>query len=167
MRKPPRLGCGPNIFPVRFHNVQYISNPQPNWAQDDPSAPDYIKNKEIAEEVRPISVNGVEFLSEDRASGGVNFVAGENVTFQTDGNSIIISATAEGGGSGDEPGGECSCPEYIEGEGIDIVSNEEGQKVISLEPNSIDDEHIESVSISKITQEEGDTLILNGGSIDG
>lgn len=164
MRKPPCLGYGPNIFPVRFHNIQYISNPQPDWAQDDPSALDYIKNKELAEELRPISVNGLEILSKERDSGGINFVAGNNVTLTTQGNSIIIS-TKNSGSSGTGEG--CDCPEYVEGEGIDIVSNAEGQQVISIEPGSIDDEQIESVSITKVTQNEGETLILNGGSIDG
>lgn len=57
--------------------------------------------------------------------------------------------------------------EYTEGDGIDIVSGENGQKVIKVEENSINDSHIESISFSKITLKDGDTLILNGGNANG
>ena len=55
---------------------------------------------------------------------------------------------------------------YIEGKGIDITVDENGKKVISLEENAISSEHIESISVSKIVTNEGEVLILNGGSID-
>jgi hypothetical protein len=55
---------------------------------------------------------------------------------------------------------------YAEGEGINITENENGQKVISLEQNSISGDHIKSVPASKITIEDGEILVLNGGSID-
>lgn len=55
---------------------------------------------------------------------------------------------------------------YVEGEGIIITENENGQKVISIEQNSVSGEHIESIPASKITTEEGEVLVLNGGSID-
>ena len=164
MRKPPMFGNMTNYFPVKFHNVQYFSAPQADWKQEDPTKPDFIKNKEEAEKVRPININGVEVLSDDRESGALNLVSGENITLSMNGNSIIISARNTGGGGG---GSECDCPEYVEGEGIDIIDNEQGQKVIAIEPGSIDDEHIESVSADKITQDEGETLILNGGKANG
>lgn len=69
-----------------------------------------------------------------------------------------IEALIQGGGAG---------ANYIEGEGIDIVADENGQRVISLEDNSINDKHVESISISKVTLKDGDTLILNGGSANG
>ena len=75
-----------------------------------------------------------------------------------------IVGTHEGGGGS---GGDCDCPEYVEGEGIDIIENELGQRVVSIEDGSISDEKIESISMDKIVQKEGMTLILNGGSIDG
>ena len=55
---------------------------------------------------------------------------------------------------------------YVEGEGIDIAFNQQGQRIISLEPGAIGDEHISSISISKVIADEGDILILNGGSVD-
>ena len=55
---------------------------------------------------------------------------------------------------------------YVEGEGIDITTNENGEKVISLEQMAVTDEHIESVSVSKIVVPEDEVLIVYGGSID-
>ena len=119
---------------------------------------DYIKNKEGAQEVRPIYVNGEEVLSANVASGPLNLVAGRNIAMKAEGNNVIIAATSSGGG------GSCDCPELIEGEGIDIIDDEvRGQKIISLEPGSISDDYIESVSWSKLVQDESTTIILNGG----
>ena len=59
--------------------------------------------------------------------------------------------------------GECKCPDYIEGEGIDIISSAEGQRMILIENDSISDNKIKSVSVNKLIQEEGTTIILNGG----
>lgn len=147
-----------------FKSIYRMSDAQPNWAQTDPSQPDYIKNKHLAGEARPIYINGEEFFGED-GTGAINIVAGENVVLTTNGKTIKISATG-GGGQGGETG-DCDCPEYVEGDGIDIVKNNDGQMVVSIEDGAITDEHIESISVSKIVQDEGDTLILNGGSIDG
>ena len=146
----------------RMRSIYRMSDAQPNWAQDDPSQPDYIKNKESAEKFRPVSVNGEEVLDDSYASGGLNLVGGKNVTLNVEGNTITISAKSGGG-----TGGDCDCPEYIEGDGIDITENKLGQQVISIEDGSISDDKIESISIDKIVQKEGMTLILNGGSIDG
>jgi hypothetical protein len=55
----------------------------------------------------------------------------------------------------------------VEGEAIDITTDENGQTVISVENNSIKDEHVESISISKLQLKNGDTLILNGGNANG
>lgn len=136
-------------------SIYRMSDPQPNWNQDDPSQPDYIKGREQAQEVRPIQVNGEEILSAKPESGSVNFVAGSNVFLGVDGNSIVISAA---GGSGGEGGDE-----VVEGEGIDISLNALGQKIISLEPGAITDEYINSISVSKLVSDGKTTLILNGG----
>lgn len=198
---------------MRMYSIYRMSDSQPDWAQDDPSQPDYIKNKELAEKFRPISVDGQEVLGDSYKSGGLNLVSGDNVEISTQGNSVVISAKGGEGtpdtvrpiyvenqeilgnsassgelnlvggknvtlevegntvvisarSSGGEGGG-CDCPEYVEGDGIDITENTKGQQVISIENNSISDDMIESVSIDKIVQKEGLTLILNGGSIDG
>ena len=146
----------------RMRSIYRMSDAQPNWAQDDPSQPDYIKNKEQAEKFRPVSVNGEEVLDDSYSSGSLNLVGGKNVILDVEGNTITISAKSSGG-----TGGNCDCPEYIEGDGIDITENKLGQQVISIEDGSISDDKIESISIDKIVQKEGMTLILNGGSIDG
>lgn len=57
--------------------------------------------------------------------------------------------------------------DIVEGDAIDIITNAEGQKVIGLESHSINDEHIDSISFSKVTLKDGDTLILHGGSANG
>lgn len=159
MRKPP-MSCSPNVYPLHFPGLDHFRPVTPDWAQDNPNAPDYIKNKDIAEELRPVFVNGKEFLGKARSTGAIDLVAGDNIALKTDGNSIIISVTGVPGGGGGDPG--CGCVEYVEGEGIDIRNN-----VISIEPGSIDDDHIQSISISKLVQDDESTIILNGGSIDG
>ena len=78
-----------------MHSIYRLSDAQPDWLETDPSQPDYIKNKEQAEKIRPIMVNGEEFLDDTQASGAANFVAGTNVSIRTEGNKIIISS--EGG----------------------------------------------------------------------
>lgn len=140
-------------------SIYRVSDTQPNWEQDDPSQPDYIKNKELAQEVRPIQVNGEEILSANPESGPINFVAGRNVALVADGNSIVITAAGGAGGEGGD--------EVVEGDGIDITLNALGQKIISLEPGAITDDYIQSISIEKIAQQEGTKLILNGGNANG
>lgn len=146
----------------KMKSIYRMSDPQPNWEQTDPSQPDYIKNKEGAQEVRPIYVNGEEVLSADVASGPLNLVAGKNISLAAEDNNITISATGSGSG-----GGSCDCPELVEGEGIDIDDLSDGTRLISLEKGSITDEHIKSISMSKLVQEEDEILILNGGKANG
>lgn len=143
----------------RMYSIYRMSDAQPDWAQDDPSQPDYIKNKELVERFRPIEINGEEILDDTYESGALNLVGGSNVTLKVSGNTVTISARSSGGGEG----GGCDCPELIEGEGIDITENPEGQQVISIEGGSISDEMIDYISIEKIVQKEGTTIILNGG----
>lgn len=142
-----------------FKSIYRVSDAQPNWAQTDPSQPDYIRNRDLAQEVRPIKVNGESFLSNDVDSGEVNFVAGGNIILTPQGNSIIISST--GGGTSD------SATSFIEGEGIDITRNTYGQFVVSIEHGSINDKHIGSISASKLVQDKENVLILNGGNANG
>ena len=148
---------------VKSMSFYRMSDAPPDWAQDDASQPDYIANKELAEKLRPISINGEEFLDGSHESGNLDLIAGKNITLTTQGNSVIISAKGGSGGSGD-----CDCPEIIEGEGIDIISDEiRGQKIVSLEPGAITDKYIDSISISKLVQNEDEILILNGGKAHG
>lgn len=147
----------------KMKSIYRMSDPQPDWSQTDPSQPDYIKNKEGAQEVRPVYVNGEEVLGANVSSGPLNLVAGRNIAMKAEGNSVIIASTASGGGEG-----SCDCLELIEGECIDIVDDEfKGQKTISLEKGSITDEYIESISMSKLVQNETTKIVLNGGNADG
>ena len=198
---------------VRMQSIYRMSDSPPNWAQDDPTQPDYIANKNQAEKLRPISVDGelllddthesgglnfvsgdnvtltaegnsikisatgtgaaadtvrpvyvegVEVLNNSSASGELNFVGGENVTLSVDGNTIVISAESSGGGTED-----CDCPEYVEGEGIDITENLEGRRIISIEKGAITDDYIGSISFEKIIIPEGSKIIFNGGNANG
>lgn len=144
----------------KMKSIYRMSDPQPNWNQTDPSQPDYIKGKENAEQYRPIMINGEEVLSADRSSGALNIVGGRGVTLSIQNGALVISSRATGGGDG----GTCDCPDYVEGEGIDVVENEYGDMVISVEKNGVNDDMIEAVSVSKLIQDDGDVIILNGGN---
>lgn len=148
MRKPVKLVKNDGAFStncdctfnVDFSNLQYVTPAQPDWAQTDESALDFIKNKQIAEQYRPITVNGEEFLNEDRSSGPLNVVGKGGVVIETEGNSLQFSVEA-----------------YVEGEAIDITDNDQGQKVISVDPTEI--------TITELSQEE--IFILDGGGANG
>ena len=147
----------------KMKSIYRMSDPQPDWSQTDPSQPDYIKNKEGAQEVRPVYVNGEEVLSANVSSGPLNLVAGRNIAMKAEGNNVIIASTASGGGEG-----SCDCLELIEGECIDIIDDEVlGKRTIALEKGSITDEYIGSISMSKLVQDENEILILNGGKANG
>lgn len=204
----------------RMRSIYRMSDAQPDWAETDPSQPDYIKNKELVERFRPVSVNGEEVLDDSYGSGNLNLVGGDNVDISVENGSIKISAkapevpdaptqdtdtvrpiyvngeevlnnstesgelnlvggknvklavegnmvviSASGGGSSE--GGGCDCPEYIEGNGIDITENIYGQREISIEIGAISNDMISSVSIDKITNTDGIKLIFNGGNANG
>jgi hypothetical protein len=114
----------------------------------------------LAQEVRPVYINGEPFLSSDPDSGPVNLVAGNNIILTTKDNNIIIQSIGGGGESG-------PTATYLEGEGIDIVQNEFGQFVIALEENAIKDKHINSISMDKVVQNKENIFILNGGNANG
>lgn len=77
-----------------------VSDAPPDWAQQDASQPDYIANKDLAEKLRRILVNGVEVLDDSHESGPLNFVAGTNIVITAEGNTITFSST--GGGASTE-----------------------------------------------------------------
>lgn len=137
-------------FSTDFDQAQYVTPPQTDWAQDDPTQPDYVKNKHIAEQYRPITIKGKEFLSEERNSGALDIIGEGGIIVTTNGNSLHLSVE-----------------DYIEGDAIDINDDGEGKKVISVEPESLDDKHIAELSIAKITQNMGEKVILYGGSANG
>lgn len=110
-----------------FDGGQYIQPPQPDWLQEDPEALDYIKNKEVAEQYRPVTVNGEEFLNEDRNSGALNIVGDDGLLVSTDGNSLHLSI--EGYSELKEDVKNIYHQEYTE--------NENGEKVPSGEPTGV------------------------------
>jgi hypothetical protein len=105
---------------VRMQSIYRMSDAPPNWAQDDPTQPDYIANKDEAEKLRPISVDGEPMLDDTHESGGLNFVSGDNVTLTAEGNSIRISA--RGGGESTDT----VRPIQVEGEEVLNDSSESG-----------------------------------------
>lgn len=80
-----------NFFLTNLQNVQQVASIQPDWCQTDDSKPDFIKNKHVAEQLRPIFVNGQEFLDENRESGKVDIVAGKDIVLLTEGDKLIIA----------------------------------------------------------------------------
>jgi hypothetical protein len=115
----------------------------------------------LPEEYRPILVEGQEILDKNN-SGGLNLKGGKNVQLFVEGNDVYITATGGGEGPGD-----CDCPEIVEGEGIDVTETPYGQKVVSLEKGAITDDYIGSISMSKLVQDQGIKLVLNGGNANG
>lgn len=124
-----QYSSGAPLGEARMRSIYRMSDAQANWAQTDPSQPDYIKNKELAEQHRIILVDGQEFLDSSNDSGHLDFVSGKNISLKVEGNKLIISVEGSGG-----EGGECWCEEYVEGDGIDIIENAYGEKVVSIEP---------------------------------
>lgn len=112
--------------------------------------------------VRPIMVEGQVILDDNAASGGLNLKGGDNVNLTVENNSVIISAV----NTNPTPGGEdCN---FVEGEGIDIIEDPTyGSKVVSLEKDFITSEYVKSISTAKLIQEQGITLVLNGGNANG
>lgn len=76
----------------RMRSIYRMSDAQPDWAETDPSQPDYIKNKELVERFRPVSVDGEEVLDDSYESGNLNLVGGDNVDISVENGSIKISA---------------------------------------------------------------------------
>lgn len=77
---------------VGMSSIYRMSDAPPNWSQDDPTQPDYIKNKQEAEKLRPIYVNGEQILDDTHESGPLNLVEGDNIELVAEGNNVIISA---------------------------------------------------------------------------
>ena len=100
---------------VGMTSIYRMSDAPPNWSQDDPTQPDYIKNKEEAEKLRPIYVNGEQILDDTHESGPLNLVEGDNVNLEVQGNNVIISASGSGAS---DPQPEEYRPIQVEGQEI-------------------------------------------------
>ena len=107
---------------VGMTSIYRMSDAPPNWSQNDPTQPDYIKNKEEAEKLRPIYVNGEQILDDTHESGPLNLVEGDNVNLEVQGNNVIISAS--GSGTSD-PQPEEYRPIQVEGQEI-LTKNNSG-----------------------------------------
>lgn len=108
-------------------SIYRMSDAQPDWAETDPSQPDYIKNKQLVERFRPIIVDGEVYLNEGYDSGSLQLASGPNISLKiNDDNVLIISAT----NTGDE-----DYTQYLAGQGIVITENDFGQFVVSIDNN--------------------------------
>lgn len=114
-------------------NIYRMSDAPPDWDQDDPSQPDYIKNKDQAEKFRPIYINGEEILDDTHESGPLNLVGGDNIILTTEGNSVTISST---GGSGDCDHPDITITEEASTEELDDEVYEVVRKLITDKQNS-------------------------------
>jgi hypothetical protein len=126
------------IAVVGMKSIYRMSDAPPNWAQDDPTQPDYIKNKQEAEKLRPIYVNGRLVLDDTHESGPVNLVEGENISIVLEGNNIIFNSKA----GSEEPS---KFIDYIPGEGIDISSVVNNSAIISIDSKYINENLIAPV----------------------
>lgn len=135
------------IARVGMKSIYRLSDAQPNWDQEDPSQPDYIKNKDEAEQLRPVYVDGVLVLNESRDSGPLNFISGDNVLLTLKSGAIVVSAN---------PGGTYG--NVVGGDGIDITDGASGQKIVSLKKDFIVSEYVKSISSEKIIHTDGRTL---------
>lgn len=142
---------------VGMSSIYRMSDAPPNWAQEDPTQPDYIKNKEQAEKLRPIYVNGELVLDDTHESGPLNLVEGENVTFIVDGNNIIFNVSASGG---EEP--EINIIDYMPGEGIVISNIEDNLAIISIDKDYITEQLILPVvdELTEIINNQGEVLSI-------
>lgn len=136
------------IGSVKQMSIYRVSDAPPNWAQDDPSQPDYIKNKP-------------------------ELVAGENIVLTKRGNKVIISAVEEGTDpdipdipdvpdTPDEP----DIPDIPSEEGtvVDIII--EGKIPVYIENDGKEDEQ-EFVILENPTsyKEEGFYVFIDNGEI--
>ena len=109
---------------VGMSSIYRMSDAPPNWAQDDPTQPDYIKNKQEAEKLRPIYVNGIQILDDTHESGLLDLVGGSGISIVVEGNRVIFNST-ESEDSEDF--------NYLPGDGITISDAVAGYKTINID----------------------------------
>lgn len=118
-----------------FEGGHYIQPPAPDWTQDDPEQLDYIKNKQIAEQYRPVTINGEEFLNEDRSSGALDISSGDGVVLKTNGNSLHLSVN--GFIQLKQDVAEIYHQEYEKDSNGDFVLDEENNKIPAGNPTGV------------------------------
>ena len=120
-----------NFFLTDLQSVQQIASIQPDWLQEDDTKHDFIKNKDVAEQFRPIFVNGQKFLDESRSSGPLNIVGTNGVLVSINNGNLLVS------GEQPDPEIEICCEtikkvynqNYLMNENGDYIVDENGQKI--------------------------------------
>lgn len=112
---------------IGMRSIYRMSDTQPDWAETDPSQPDYIKNKELAERFRPVSVDGEEVLDDSYESGNLNLVGGDNVDISVENGSIKISAKVPEIPDAPTQDTDTVRPIYVNGEEVLNNSTESGE----------------------------------------
>lgn len=144
---------------VKSMSFYRMSDAPPNWAQEDPSQPDYIANRQLAEKLRPIYVNGALVLDDTHESGLLNLVGGSGVSIVVEGNNVIFETT-EGEDSEDF--------NYLPGNGITIFDAVDGYKTIAVDELYLLDEIIKPTLdplLDILESQEGQLAILIGDDV--
>lgn len=119
---------------VGMSSIYRMSDAPPNWSQTDPTQPDYIANKELAEKLRPIYVNGQLVLDDTHDSGLLNLIGGSGVSIVVEGNSIIFNS---------EKSEDLEEFVYLPGKGISISDAVDGYKTITIDDLYLEQEIIQ------------------------
>lgn len=111
---------------------------------------------ESVDTVREVKVNGVSALGTTPSTGAVDFVAGDNITITAGENGQITIAAAD-------------APVYTGSDGVQVADNvvslaDNGVTTAKIANAAVTDAKIQSLNVNKLTQTEGDTIILNGGN---
>lgn len=138
---------------VGMSSIYRMSDAPPNWSQDDPTQPDYIANKQEAEKLRPIYVNGIQILDDTHESGLLDLVGGSGVSIVVEGNRVIFNST-ESEDSEDF--------NYLPGDGITISDAVAGYKTINIDELYLTEEVIipKIEPILKELQQQHDALAV-------
>lgn len=138
---------------VKSMSFYRMSDAPPDWSQNDPSQPNYIANRDMAEKLRPIYVDSVLVLDDTHESGPLNFISGEGIALTVNGNNVSINSTNSGGSIID-------IPKFVQGDGIIIADVVNGTQSISVNNKYILDELIAPVLAVFQEQLEQQNIIL-------
>ena len=144
---------------VGMSSIYRMSDAPPNWSQDDPTQPDYIKNKQEAEKLRPIYVNGALVLDDTHESGLLNLVEGSGVSIVVEGNNVIFETTES------EDSEDFS---YLPGNGITIFDAVDGYKTIAIDELYLLDKIVKPTLdplLDILESQEGQLAILIGDDV--
>ena len=109
---------------VGMSSIYRMSDAPPNWSQNDPTQPDYIANKELAEKLRPIYVNGNQFLDDSHESGVLDLVGGTGISIVIQDNKVVFNR---------DESEDSEKFNYLPGNGITISDAVNGYKTITID----------------------------------